>query len=155
MIEIERKFLVISEEYKKEAISKRYIVQGFLNSNPERTVRVRIDNKKGSITVKGKSSADGTTRFEWEAEITKEDAEKLLQLCEKGVIEKYRYEVPFEGNLFEIDEFLAENEGLSIAEIELNEVQQVFNKPSWLGKEVTGNNHYYNSQLSKNPFKNW
>lgn len=155
MIEIERKFLITSEDFKKEAISKTYIVQGFLNSHPERTVRVRLKDEKGYLTVKGKSSEDGTTRFEWETEITKEEAEKLLQLCEKGVIEKQRYEVVFEGSVFEVDEFLGENAGLTIAEIELNKASQPFQKPSWLGKEVTGDNNYYNSQLSKNPYKNW
>ncbi|MCB0456830.1 MAG: CYTH domain-containing protein [Flavobacteriaceae bacterium] len=155
MTEIERKFLITSEDFKKEATSKAYIVQGFLNSDPERTVRVRLKNDKGFLTVKGKSSEDGTTRFEWETEISEKEAKKLLEICEKGVVEKYRYEVPYKGNLFEVDEFLGDNEGLVIAEIELNEVLQNFAKPSWLGKEVTGNAKYYNSQISKNPYKNW
>ena len=155
MIEIERKFLITSEDFKKEATSKTYIVQGFLNKDPERTVRVRLKEEKGYLTIKGNSSKDGTTRFEWETEITKEEAKKMLLICEKGVIEKYRYEVPYKENLFEVDEFLGENEGLTIAEIELKEVAQPFKKPAWLGEEVTGVTKYYNSQLSKNPYKNW
>ena len=155
MIEIERKFLVTSDAFKKEATSKTLIIQGFLNTHPERTVRVRVVGEKGILTVKGKSSEDGTTRFEWETEIPLKEAKKLLQLCEKGIIEKYRYEVPFAKTLFEIDEFLGDNEGLVMAEIELNEVNQTFKKPSWLGEEVTGDIKYYNSQISKNPFKNW
>ena len=155
MIEIERKFLITSEDYKKEASSKSYIVQGFLNSDSERTVRVRIKDEKGFLTVKGKSSEDGTSRFEWETEISAKEAKLLLQLCEKGVIEKYRYEVAFEGNIFEVDEFLGENEGLTIAEIELKDSGHFYTKPPWLGEEVTGNAKYYNSQISKNPYKNW
>lgn len=155
MVEIERKFLVSSQSYKDVAKSKSYIVQGFLNSDPERTVRIRLKNEKGYLTVKGKSTEDGTSRFEWETEISEDDAKALLQLCEKGVIEKYRYEVLYEGNLFEVDEFLGNNEGLVIAEIELKNAQQKFKSPHWLGKEVTGDIKYYNSQLSKNPFKNW
>jgi CYTH domain-containing protein len=155
MTEIERKFLVKSEDFKKEATSKTLIIQGFLNTHPNRTVRVRIEGEKGVLTVKGKSSKDGTTRFEWETEIPVEEAKKLLQLCKKEIIEKYRYEVTFKANLFEIDEFLGDNEGLIITEIELNDVNQNFEKPKWLGEEVTGDTKYYNSQLSKKPFKNW
>ncbi|MEZ4857440.1 MAG: CYTH domain-containing protein [Flavobacteriaceae bacterium] len=155
MLEIERKFLVTSEDYQKEATSKSYIIQGFLNSHPNRTVRVRVEGEKGFLTIKGISSKDGTTRFEWETKIPLEEAKKLLPLCEKGIIEKYRYKVFFEGNLFEIDEFLGENQGLIIAEIELNEAHQAFEKPNWLGEEVTGQAKYYNSQLSKKPFKTW
>lgn len=155
MIEIERKFLVKSEVYKKEVSSKTLIVQGFLNTHPERTVRVRMEGNKGFLTVKGKSTKDGTTRFEWETEISTQEAKALLNLCEEGIIEKYRYEIPFAQNLFEIDEFLGDNKGLVIAEIELDKINQSFEKPSWVGEEVTGDIKYYNSQLSKNPFKNW
>ncbi len=155
MLEIERKFLVLSEDFKKDAFQKSRIVQGFLNSNIERTVRVRIKGEKAFLTVKGKSNPSGTTRVEWEKEIPLKDAEFLLLFCEKGIIEKIRYEVRAGTHIFEIDEFLGENIGLKIAEIELNSEEETFEKPSWLGREVTGEIKYYNSQLSKNPFKDW
>ncbi|TVZ15945.1 CYTH domain-containing protein [Maribacter sp. MAR_2009_72] len=155
MIEIERKFLVSSEDYKSEARSKTRIVQGFLNTDPSRTVRIRIKGDLGFITVKGKSNASGTSRFEWEKEISVVDAEELLKLCEKGVLEKCRYDVPLGNHIFEVDEFFGDNEGLTIAEVELESENESFKKPSWLGEEVTGMIKYYNSQLSKNPFKKW
>ena len=155
MIEIERKFLVNSEDFKEEAIRKTRIVQGFLNTDKERTVRVRLKGDKGFLTIKGESSRDGTTRYEWEKEISKTDAEALLKLCEKGVIDKTRYEVKIGNHVFEVDEFNGDNEGLVIAEIELNHVSEIFTKPNWLGEEVTGNTNYYNSQLSKQPYKTW
>jgi len=155
MQEIERKFLVTSEAYKSEAFSQKRIVQGFLNTDPERTVRVRIKGEKGYLTIKGKSNKAGTTRFEWEQEIDVAEAEALLKLCEKGVIEKTRFDVKVENHIFEIDEFYGDNEGLAVAEIELNEENEAFIKPQWLGKEVTGDVKYYNSNLSKNSFKNW
>jgi adenylate cyclase len=155
MLEIERKFLVKSEDYKKEAFSEQRIVQGFLNTDPERTVRVRIKGEKGFLTVKGKSNRSGTTRFEWEREISLAEAEALLDLCEESVIEKKRYEVKAENHTFEIDEFYGNNNGLTVAEIELEAESESFSKPSWLGKEVTGEVKYYNSALSKHPFKNW
>ena len=155
MVEIERKFLVKSDNYKKEAYTKSRIVQGFLSTNPERTVRVRINGKQGFLTIKGKSNEKGTTRFEWEKEISIEEAEALLYLCEPGVIEKLRYEVKIGKHIFEVDEFSGANEGLVIAEVELESEDETFEKPDWLDKEVTGNIAYYNSQLSKKPFKDW
>jgi len=155
MIEIERKFLVTSDDFKEEAQSATRIVQGFLNSDKERTVRVRIKDNQGFLTVKGASQDGGLSRFEWEKDISKEEAESLLMLCEEGIIDKIRYNVQVENHLFEVDEFRGENEGLVIAEVELNHVSEIFKKPSWLGKEVTGLSKYYNSQLSKNPFKYW
>lgn len=155
MIEIERKFLVTSEAYKEEAFLTQRIVQGFLNTHPERTVRVRIKGDKGFLTVKGISNKAGTSRFEWEGEIAIAEAEELLKLCEEGVIEKIRYEVKAENHIFEIDEFYGNNQGLTVAEIELTQENEKFTKPSWLGKEVTGEVKYYNSSLSKNPFRNW
>ena len=155
MIEIERKFLVISEAYKKEANRKTRITQGFLNTDEERTVRVRIRDNNGYLTVKGKSSDDGLSRFEWEKELSKQDAEALMKLCERGVIDKMRYEIKVGEHLFEVDEFFGDNEGLVVAEVELNHESEVFKKPDWLGEEVTGNIKYYNSQLSKKPFKTW
>lgn len=155
MIEIERKFLVKSMDFVDRAVSKTKIMQGFLNTHPDRTVRVRIKGENGFLTVKGRSNDAGTTRFEWETEITVEDARKLLLLCEKGVIGKTRYLVPFDGHNFEVDVFEGENEGLVLAEIELGNENETFNTPDWLDSEVTGDIRYYNSQLSKQPFKNW
>ena len=155
MIEIERKFLVISDAYKSEAYSKTKLIQGFLNTHKERTVRVRIKGNSGFLTVKGESSKDGLTRFEWETQISAEDAKELLNLCEPGIIDKIRYEVKVKNHTFEIDEFFGYNEGLVMAEIELADKNEFFEKPSWLGEEVTGDLKYYNSQLSKRPFKSW
>jgi len=155
MIEIERKFLVTSKAFIAQAFKHTRIIQGFLNTNPNRTVRVRLKGNDGFLTVKGKSSDDGLSRFEWEKQITKIEAEALLKLCEKGVIDKVRYEVAFKNHVFEIDVFSEENKGLIIAEVELNHENEVFEKPVWLGKEVTGDTRFYNSQLSLNPFFNW
>ncbi|ULC59611.1 CYTH domain-containing protein [Flaviramulus sp. BrNp1-15] len=155
MIEIERKFLVISDDFKKEAFKKSRIIQGFLNSHKERTVRVRLKDNIGFITVKGLSSEDGLSRFEWEKEISKQEAESLLKLCEPTIIDKTRYEVKAGKHIFEVDEFFGDNEGLVIAEIELEQENETFKKPSWLGEEVTGKVKYYNSQISKQPFKFW
>jgi len=154
-IEIERKFLTQSNAFKKESYQKTYMKQGYLNSHKERTVRIRITDKTAFITVKGVSNNTGTSRFEWEQEILIEEAEDLLILCEKTIIEKNRFLVKKASHIFEVDEFLGANEGLIIAEIELNEESENFQKPNWLGKEVTGIKKYYNSSLSKHPFTNW
>lgn len=155
MIEIERKFLVKSEAFKNESFKQTEIIQGFLNTHKERTVRVRVKGDKGFLTVKGKSTSNGLSRFEWEREVPVEEAKSLLNLCEKDVIEKIRYEVKAEQYIYEIDEFFGGNEGLVVAEIELNSENDVFSKPDWLGEEVTGQIKYYNSQLSKAPFSTW
>lgn len=155
MQEIERKFLVKNTSYKKEAFKATRIVQGFLNTHPERTVRVRIKGDKGYITVKGIPNAEGTTRFEWEREIPLADAESLLPLCEPGMIDKQRFEVRAGNHTFEIDEFAGDNTGLVVAEIELESEDEAFQKPEWLGQEVTGEPRYYNSNLIQNPFRNW
>lgn len=155
MIEIERKFLVISDAFKKEASSKYTIKQGYLSSVPERTVRIRTMDAKGFLTIKGKSSDSGVSRFEWEKEINYNEALQLLGLCENGCIEKIRYEVPKGRFLFEIDVFAGQNEGLIVAEVELKSENDFFEKPFWLGEEVTGDSRYYNSYLSNTPFKNW
>jgi adenylate cyclase len=153
--EIERKFLV-KGSFKEFAKKKYKIAQGFLSTVPERTVRVRIRDHQGFITVKGISNDSGTTRFEWEKEISLEEAENLLKLCEPTIIEKIRYIIPSEGNLFfEVDEFYGENKGLVVAEIELPTEDTKFNKPIWFGEEVTGQIKYYNSMIAKNPFSNW
>ncbi|WP_457610501.1 CYTH domain-containing protein [Lutibacter sp.] len=154
-VEIERKFLVRGN-FKNLAIRKYSIAQGFLSTVPERTVRIRIRESKGFITVKGISDKKGISRFEWEKEISKIEAENLLALCEKVIIEKVRYIVPSNNNLFfEVDEFLGENKGLIIAEIELPNENTFFNKPNWLGDEVTGQVKYYNAMLAKKPFNKW
>lgn len=155
MIEIERKFLVTSAIFKKEAISKTRIVQGFLNTDPDRTVRIRLKGEEGFITIKGRSNKTGTSRFEWEKEISSEEAEALLKLCEEGTLEKTRYEIPYGKHVFEVDEFYGPNTGLIVAEVELDSENEVFTKPKWLGREVTGETKYYNSQLSKMPFSEW
>ena len=155
MVEIERKFLVNSENFKKEALRKNHIAQGYLNSNPERTVRVRIKGEAGYLTIKGKGNETGMTRFEWETEITLAEAKNLIQLCENGVIDKIRHEVEIGNHTYEVDEFFGDNEGLVIAEIELKSEDEPFEKPNWLGQEVTNDERYYNAYLSNNPFKNW
>jgi adenylate cyclase len=155
MIEIERKFLVTSEDFKKEAFIQNRIAQGYLSSVPERTVRVRIKGDKSYLTIKGASNESGLSRFEWEKEIPKDEAIELLKICEKGVIDKTRFEVKIGNHVFEVDEFHAENQGLIVAEIELSSENETFERPKWLGKEVTNENKYYNSYLSKNPYKEW
>ncbi len=155
MVEIERKFLVVSNDYKKEAHKKNRIVQGFLNTDPFRTVRVRVKEDQGFLTVKGMGSENGTTRFEWEREIPVNEAEALLKLAEPGAIDKIRYEVQVGEHLFEVDEFFGDNEGLVVAEIELTDEDENYERPSWLGEEVTGQPQYYNAQLSKNPYRKW
>ncbi len=155
MIEIERKFLVKTNDFKKAATRKFIIAQAYLNTHPERTIRIRISDDKAYMTIKGKSSENGLTRFEWEKEIMVEEARKLLKLCEPGKIEKYRYHIKAGDHIYEVDEFLEDNEGLILAEIELSSEDEDFIKPSWLGKEVTGNLDYYNSNLIAKPFKTW
>lgn len=155
MIEIERKFLVTSEAYKTQASSKTQITQGFLNTHPERTVRVRIMGKRAYLTVKGISDKAGISRFEWETEIAVSDASDLLALCEAHIVDKTRYFVAVGKHIFEVDEFHGHNEGLLVAEIELNAPEEKFSKPFWLGTEVTGDTRYYNAQLSRKPFKFW
>lgn len=152
--EIERKYLV-KGDFKSYAYSQSHIVQGYISSVPERTVRIRIRDEKGYITIKGKSSEDGLVRFEWEKEISVNDATKLIKLCEPGVIDKIRYLVKAGIHVFEIDEFFGQNEGLVVAEIELATENEIFEKPEWLGNEVTGDKRYYNASLSVYPYKCW
>lgn len=154
--EIERKFLV-KGDYKSEAYAKVRITQGYLNSSQERTVRVRTKGDKGYITIKGISNDTGVSRFEWEKEIAADEALSLLALAEPGVIDKTRHLISnTDGkHTWEVDEFHGDNEGLTVAEIELNAEDEPFDMPDWLGEEVTGDPRYYNSMLSKNPYKNW
>jgi adenylate cyclase len=155
MIEIERKFIVKNQSFKEEIHTKSIVSQGYLSSNPERTVRVRIKNEKGYLTIKGISNKAGTSRYEWEKEIPLNEAVELFKLCEKGAIEKTRYEIKYGNHTYEVDEFHGDNEGLIIAEIELSSENEKFDKPNWLGDEVTGEQRYYNSNLSILPFKEW
>ncbi len=153
--EIERKFLV-KADFRSWVIKETRITQGYLSSVPERTVRARIKGDKGFLTIKGIGSESGASRFEWEREVSLEEASSLLEICEPGVIDKTRFIVPEESGLkFEVDEFYGDNEGLTVAEIELPSEDHPFTKPDWLGEEVTGDVRYYNSMLMKNPFKNW
>ncbi len=152
--EIEKKFLV-DGDFKSAAFKATRITQGYLSSVPERTVRVRVKGDKGFITVKGIGNESGASRFEWEKEIPVEDVKALLQICEPGVIDKTRYLVKAGEHTFEVDEFYGDNEGLTVAEVELSDENEAFDKPSWLGEEVTGDAKYYNSMLMKNPYRNW
>ena len=152
--EIERKFLVVGD-FKKEAFKETRIIQGYLSSVPERTVRVRIKGEQGFITVKGIGNSTGVSRFEWEKEIPISEIESLLLICEPGIIDKTRYEVKISNHIFEVDEFHGENQGLVIAEVELKYENEFFAKPTWIGLEVTGNNKYYNNMLVKKPFLKW
>lgn len=155
MIEIERKFLVLNHGFKTQAYAKNNIIQGYISTVPERTVRVRIKGDKGFLTIKGISSESGMSRYEWEKSIDYVEARQLLFLCEPGIINKTRYEVRAGKHIFEIDEFHDENEGLLIAEIELESETETFPIPSWLGPEVTDDSRFYNAYISKNSFKNW
>ena len=152
--EIERKFLVAGD-FKAFAKKATRITQGYLSSVPERTVRVRVKGEKGFITIKGIGSASGASRFEWEKEILASEVMDLLQICEPGVIDKTRYLVEVGEHTYEVDEFYGDNEGLTVAEVELSSEDEAFVKPEWLGEEVTGDVKYYNSMLMKNPYKNW
>ena len=152
--EIERKFLVVGE-YKTQAFAQSRIIQGYISSARGRTVRVRIRDGKGYLTIKGASNASGTSRYEWEEEIPLEEAEELMKLCEPGIIDKTRYLVRSGAHVFEVDEFYGENEGLTVAEVELGSEEEAFVKPDFIGVEVTGDIRYYNSQLMKNPYTTW
>ena len=149
--EIERKSLV-EGDFLSEATSKTRIVQGYICSEKGRTVRVRIRDDKGYLTVKGAASSSGLSRYEFEREVPLEDAEQMLRLCEQESINKERYLVPYKGHTWEVDVFHGHNEGLILAEIELSREDEPFERPSWLGKEVTGDRRYYNSVLTRTPF---
>ena len=152
--EIERKFLV-KGDFKSEAFKATRITQGYLSSVPERTVRVRVKGDKGFITIKGIGNASGASRYEWEKEIPVEEVKELLLICEPGVIDKTRYLVKAGEYTFEVDEFYGDNEGLVIAEVELASHDEAYEKPDFIGDEVTGDRRYYNSHLRKNPYRMW
>lgn len=153
-LEIERKFL-IEGDFKSQAYHCEHIAQGYLSSAPERSVRIRIKGNKAYITIKGIGSGSGMSRYEWEKEIPLTEAKELIHLCEPGIIDKTRYYIRFAEHVFEVDEFHGENEGLIVAEIELTDEAESFLHPDWLGKEVTGDNRYYNASLVKHPFTKW
>lgn len=155
MIEIERKFLVKDRSFEGMATKIIKLRQGFLSTDPERTVRVRISNENAWLTIKGLGSEDGTSRFEWEKEISVEEGRALLLLCKPSIIEKTRFVVPYGLHFYEVDVFEGENTGLVIAEIELSQAYEVFETPDWLSDEVTGNMAYYNTSLSQKPYTKW
>lgn len=153
-LEIERKFLVCGE-YKSLAVSHSHIVQGYLCSARGRTVRVRLRDEKGYLTIKGPSAGNGLSRYEFEKEITPDEARSLLALCEPGIIDKNRWLVPCGKHTVEVDEFFGENDGLTVAEIELGAEDEAYERPPFLGQEVTGDVRYYNSFLRSHPYQNW
>lgn len=152
--EIERKFLVVGE-YKSLAHASSRIIQGYISSARGRTVRVRIRDNRGFLTIKGKANASGTSRYEWEKEISLNEARELMCLCEPGIIDKTRYLVRSGRHVFEVDEFYGENEGLVVAEVELQSEDEAYERPPFLGEEVTGDVRYYNSQLRIRPYTSW
>lgn len=152
-VEIERKFLVANDSWREKATKKTLFKQAYLNSTPERTVRVRIAGDAAFLTIKGKNQ--GLSRAEFEYAIPVTEAESLLALCETPALEKYRYLVQHEAHLWEIDEFFGVNDGLIVAEIELTTEAESFIKPEWLGTEVSGDKRYYNSYLSHTPYTKW
>jgi adenylate cyclase len=150
-IEIERKFLVAGQAWRQPAPQR--LTQGYLNRDPARTVRVRVAGDAGFLTIKGRNS--GATRAEFEYPVPLADAQALLALCEAPLIDKWRHRVPMAGLVWEVDEFLGDNAGLVVAEVELQHEAQAFERPAWLGQEVTDDARYFNSALSKRPFKHW
>lgn len=153
--EIERKFLVLNDSYKRESFSHSHIQQGYITSERGRTVRIRIRDEKAYITIKGPSVNGGLSRYEFEQEIPKDDAHQLMMLCEPGIIDKIRWLVRSGDHTFEVDEFFGDNEGLVMAEVELQSEDDVVQIPDFIGDEVTGDRRYYNSQLRQHPYKEW
>ena len=153
-MEIERKYLV-KGGFMPFVHNSTRIVQGYICDAPERTVRVRIRGQKGFITIKGKSSSDGLSRYEWEKEITLSEAESLMTLCQGGVIDKTRHLVSYQGHTFEVDVFSGDNKGLVMAEVELCSEDEKVVLPDWIGQQVTGDVRYYNAYLSKHPYTTW
>lgn len=155
-MEIERKFLV-KGDFRPEVFRSIRMVQAYLNSDPSRTVRVRISGESAAITVKGPGSESGMSRFEWEKPISPDEAAALLELAEPGAVDKTRHHIHNTDciHTWEVDEFHGDNEGLVVAEIELSSEDETFDRPGWLGEEVTGDPRYYNSALSRNPYRNW
>ena len=155
MTEIERKFLVLDDSYKSLSYAHSHIMQGYICSERGRTVRIRIRDSRAYITIKGPSLNGGLSRYEFEQEIPLDDAQQLMQLCEPGIIDKTRWLVKSDRHTFEVDEFHGDNDGLVMAEVELENEQDTPKIPHFIGKEVTGDRRYYNSQLRQRPFKTW
>ena len=153
--EIERKFLVLDDSFKHEAFSKSHIQQGYICSERGRTVRVRIRDERAYLTIKGPSLNGGLSRYEFEREIPLDDGLQMMQLCESGIIDKTRWLVKSGEHTFEVDEFHGDNEGLVIAEVELNNPDEKPVIPHFIGEEVTGDRRYYNAQLCVNPYCRW
>lgn len=151
--EIERKFLV-EGDFMPFVESSSRIAQGYVARSESLTLRIRTRDDKGYITIKGRSDSSGMKRDEWEYEIPVEEARELLRFS-RGTIEKTRYLIPVGAHTFEVDRFYGANEGLVMAEVELSDVNESFERPAWLGREVTGDSRYYNSQLLKNPYTTW
>ena len=154
-LEIERKFLVCGEDYKQQAFHHSRIKQGYISSRRGATVRVRLRDGQGFLTIKGPSDAKGMSRYEFEKEIGAEEAAHLFELCEPGIIDKTRYLVRAGNHTSEVDEFYGDNEGLVMAEVELQSETETFEKPSFIGQEVTGDRRYYNSHLREYPYSQW
>ncbi|MBQ7868934.1 MAG: CYTH domain-containing protein [Prevotella sp.] len=154
-LEIERKFLVLDDSYKQLAFDSSRIKQGYICSGHGRTVRVRVRDRRGFLTIKGPSDAAGLSRYEFEKEITLEEAEQLFRLCEPGVIDKTRWLVRSGRHVFEVDEFYGDNAGLVMAEVELSSEDEPYEKPHFIGREVTGDRRFYNSHLRRFPFVIW
>lgn len=154
-IEIERKFLVKDESYKEMAFKSDRIAQGYICRQGGNSTRVRVRGDKGYLTIKGPSIDGGLSRFEWEKEIPASEAWEMMKLCPTPIIDKTRYLVDFEGHTFEVDEFYGDNAGLVVAEVELSTPDEEFKRPVFLGEEVTGDGKYYNSSLSRFPYKCW
>ena len=154
-LEIERKFLVRKgDAYKRAAFSNSHIQQGYIPADGA-TVRVRTRDDKAYLTIKGKSVNGGMTRYEFEKEITLDEARSLLKLCKGGVVDKQRWLVKSGNHTFEVDEFFGDNSGLVMAEVELSSEDEVYEKPDFIGMEVTGDRRFYNSHLLTNPYSNW
>lgn len=154
-LEIERKFLVTDDSYKQQAFSCDRIAQGYVCRQGGNSTRVRVRGDKGYITIKGPSLDGGLSRYEWEKEIPVNEAWELMRLCSGIIIDKHRYLVKCGNHVYEIDEFHGDNEGLTVAEVELQSVDEPFERPSFIGAEVTGDAKYYNGHLSRFPYKYW
>jgi len=155
MIETERKFLVKDLSFIKSSYKVNKISQGYLSTDPERTVRIRISNNEGFLTIKSAPDEKGWSRYEFEYKINLNDAIVLMQMCLPSIIDKERYYVNVGEHRWEVDVFHGDNEGLIMAEIELTSTEEIFEIPSWVGEEVSGDSRYYNSMLSKHPYKQW
>ncbi len=153
--EIERKFLLLNDDFREQATSHSHITQGYICSGHGHTIRVRRRDQSAFLTIKGPSEDGGLSRYEFEKEITPEEADQLFKLCEPGIIEKTRFLVPAGKHTFEVDEFYGDNEGLIMAEVELSAPDEPFEKPDFIGQEVTGDKRFYNAHLRKNPYKQW